>query len=251
MQLNDIGYVFKDFLSMHFQSRRETSSADPDWYYFLHIPKTGGTTFRYCLYNYFSPRIIYPNSLDFFLKQNGCYLEWPQFKADLDHYFSTEKKVLIGHYGIAPLSQLRASRPKTLSIFRDPKTRFISSLQYHLEPGRRYHGKSVDQILAENGSAEGNMQARSLGYRPKRENINHILDRLHSLDVICIFEEFDRSLEVVNRKLGWSLQPTPPRNAAKNKIELSNSQLDHINSLCMTDYLVYKECLEIFSDQCL
>jgi hypothetical protein len=43
-------------------------------FFFMHIPKTGGTTFRHMLYNHFPDGTYYPSTQDLW-KNNGSYLD--------------------------------------------------------------------------------------------------------------------------------------------------------------------------------
>ena len=71
--------------------------AASEWYYFLHIPKTAGTTFRFVLYDYFEQAEIYPNYYELTVKQQSQYLVWKVLREKEDKVFHEGKKLLIAH----------------------------------------------------------------------------------------------------------------------------------------------------------
>ena len=64
-------------------------------YFFIHIPKTAGTTFRYLLYNHFNEEQIYPNQSQL-IKNGGGYLTKKEFITQIPSL--PENGIFTGHY---------------------------------------------------------------------------------------------------------------------------------------------------------
>ena len=120
---------------------------EEEWYYFMHIPKTAGTTFRYVLYDYFKQTRIYPNYFELLFKQKSQYIGWGKFKEGEDNFFPKGKQLLVGHFGTAPIKQYKDHPPIVLSFVRQPVKRVMSSIIFHQDVTRRFHGLSIDDIL--------------------------------------------------------------------------------------------------------
>lgn len=222
-----------------------------DWYYFLHIPKTAGTTFRYVIYEGFKQAEIYPNYYELNAKQNSTYLSWKSFKENEQDLFPKSKRWLIGHFGWAPLRHYDVHPPRVLVFFRKPIDRVKSSIIYHRKRGRVYSELSMDEILNNHSEREGLMQARQLGYRAKANNQQRVLKNLEKVDFIGISEQFERSLELCNAHFGWNLANVAKRNVGKYSDEFFTSdQLERIEEACSVDQVIYNKAVQLFEERC-
>lgn len=245
MDLHDIKLLMRHGLEFFDQGR---SDIQDDWYYFIHIPKTAGTSFRYALFEEFRASEIYPNNLDFYLRQRGRYLSWHELNLRKDDLFPDTKRMLVGHFHLGPLSNsFRETSPKTMCFLRDPVDRVASSISYHREPGRRYHGMDFDKILEEFGEFEGTMQARHLGYRAKSNNLEQVYESLTRLDAIGLTEEYARSICLFNQTFGWSMSVGARKNQADSRRPaLTEGHLDAIAACCRVDLEVYSRARTMF-----
>ena len=64
---------------------------------------------------------------------------------------------------------------------------------------------SIDEVIDKYLNKEGSLQARQLGYHPRR-GIDETMKNLESLDFIGLSERFDESLDLCNKTFGWSLK---------------------------------------------
>ena len=82
MDISDVPFLLKN-VKDHF-SRSQSLSEDV-MYYFMHIPKTAGTSFRYSLYDYFNTTSIYPGPIEYFVQQKAQYLNWKNSLLKLEN----------------------------------------------------------------------------------------------------------------------------------------------------------------------
>lgn len=221
-----------------------------EWYYFLHIPKTAGTTFRFVLYDYFDQSEIYPNYYELAVHQKSRYLGWKKYKEKEKSLFHNGKKILIAHFGWLAMNHYKDHPPKTLTFLRDPIKRVKSAIIYLQQSGRMYEGLTIDEIINDYVIREGSMHARQMGYRPKRDNMSQALKNLESIDFIGISERFDDSLTLCNYTFGWDLQPIPKRNVGSYKPdEFTPEQIEKITKACEIDYIIYHRGVELFEER--
>lgn len=241
------------YILEHLKSKFDKSRFDrttDKWYYFLHIPKTAGTTFRYTLYNYFDQAEIYPNYFELMVCQRSEYFDWKEYRDREPQLFSQKKRLLIGHFGWAPLRFYKHNNPSTLTFLRDPVNRVKSAILYHQQRDRKYKDLAIDDILDQYAIVEGTLQARHLGYKAKKDNMQRALENLESIDFIGIAEQFDRSLVLCNHTLGWNLEAIPKRNVGSNTDNsFSPEHIAKIESACELDYIIYRRGVELFNER--
>lgn len=229
---------------------KEFSRENDQWYYFLHVPKTAGTSFRFVLYDYFKQYEIYPNYPRLIFGQGSQYIGWKQFKAQEQNLFPIHKKVLIGHFGQNPIQFYKSNPPITLSILREPIERVKSSIIYHMIKGRRYHGMSIDEIIDQYAHREGLVQPQMFGYRSKEKNLDQALRNITNLDFVGISERFEQSIQLCNHKFDWTLKTIEKKNVGLyNKDSFTVDQIERIKDACEIDFKVYARALELFEER--
>jgi len=122
------------------QSSLQYKLKNDDILYFLHIPKTAGTTFATVLENYFDLDSICPEQL------------WHELLPEKKLNF-LKYKLIWGHYGYC-LYQILPKKPVYITILRDPIEQTISSIEHRIhDPDPRFiHlnefiGKTLHEIL--------------------------------------------------------------------------------------------------------
>lgn len=211
---------------------------------FLHIPKTGGTTFRNILSRHFQDEDRYPNQADL-LSNGGKYL--PIKKLLLEKESFTRKKLIIGHYGIELIGHLHQG-VKTLAFFRNPIDRIFSHIKHIQLYDSHLKGADPDHILDKRYNAIVNLQAKMMGFDRKKKNTDSVKKNIQSLDFIGIQERYDESLDLCNRSFGWHLEKGPKMNVSKTKkcLELSNSSMSRICRRLSPEIATYNTACRIF-----
>lgn len=250
MDLNNINFILRDIIRLG-MTRGRKAVHGADWFYFLHIPKTAGTSFRFSLYDYFPPQQIYPNTVEHYLKQKSQYISWQQYVEKVHHRFNGRKTMLVGHFGLNPLTFYRENPPKTLCFLRHPVNRVMSTIIYHRQKNRRFANLSVNEILDKHVRREGSLQSIYLGYDFAEDNWQDCHRQLRALDFIGISEQFDLSLRLCNRTFGWNLRSVSPRNVGRYSPSVFTPEhISRIEEITETDRLLYDKALRIFHQRC-
>lgn len=231
---------------------RQTKAAD-EWFYFLHIPKAAGTSLRYALYEKFRAHEVYPNNVDYYFRHRAKYISVKQLQQRKEQLFPQWKKLLIGHFQLFPLDKnFRSPPPRSICFLRHPVDRVVSSIDYLRASGRRYQGLSFEQVLSEYGEQEGRLQACSLGYKPRRRNMQQVLENLEKIDVLGVVEHYRRSIQLINREFNWELNSDYRKNvSAKTHGAASDNMLrEQVAAYCELDLTLYEYGLKRFEAHC-
>lgn len=183
-------------------------------FFFMHIPKTGGTTFRKMLTNYFQEDCYYPSQEDL-IHNNGKYFS----QKELLEYHSSilEKSLIIGHYNMDIVPYLK-SDVKIIAFFRNPIDRVLSHVNHLINHDIIFKGKDPNYVIKNRISSISNIQSRAMGFKPKSKNFKVVLNSLKKLDFIGIMEYYDESLESINNKYNWNLKYEVAENASNSSL---------------------------------
>lgn len=249
MDLIDIKYLFKHILKLNFNQTALNSDLE-EWFYFMHIPKTAGTSIRYSLYDQFPSNKVYPNNVDYYIKNNAKYIPPKVFRENHKNILKTDIKLLMGHFGIFPIHNCRNTKPRTFAFFRNPVDRVISELNYHSKKGRRYHGLTLNEKITISKRNNGWLMASQLGYFPKRKNIEEAIENFRYIEVVGLTEYFSESIELLNKTFNWTLSNNYHRNKHKDSLQLKDSHVEEIREFCEVDIVIYQKAKEIFFEKC-
>jgi len=250
VDIHDFKYLVKHLWELT-TAKNSNHLIEEDWYYFMHIPKTAGTSIRYALFDQFSGNEIYPNNVDYYLKRRGSYIKYKDFIQKPKAYVTPKIKVLTGHLRLFPIEHCRAKKPKTFTFFRDPVKRIVSSVNYHSINGRRLEKLSLtEKINRIKSKNEGKRMATFFGYDSNENNIEEVLRQIENVDAIGLMEHFDQSLQNINQTFSWDLKSDIHKNKKKAKTTLDPLLLQAIQEACHIDSIVYNHAKKIFLNQC-
>ena len=210
-------------------------------YFFLHIPKTAGTTVRYLIYDAFDDSSIYP-SLKTLRNNGGSYIiqrDLINNKGILPH-----NGVIIGHYTYNLVRHLDPS-VKTITFLREPIARTISQVKHIIRHEPQYKNSSASEVLTQCHKRLTNLQSRMLGYQAAKHNVELIIENLSAIDCVGITEQLSDSIDELNALFRWNLKyaPTKDKNVASpsGEVEFMKADIAYIESINQVDLMIYNK----------
>lgn len=239
-------------------------------YFFIHIPKTAGTSFKKMLFSEFKKDRIFANEFD----QKRFGWKYPPLE---EYLFLSQKDIdtidlLVGHI---PFFLNRIFEDKddvlTFTFLRDPVNRVVSNLNYikfylssrHLEY-RKYEKYSIEKIYDELGPNMANIQIRYFAdrsFRPpyyfnQRKKLDDIgfenaKVNLDKVSFIGITELFSQSVELFNRRnFGIKIGDVVEVNKTPQNEEVQNDFLRRITTDNKLDIEFYEYGKRLFFQRC-
>lgn len=220
---------------------QEGVNSGDDRFFYIHIPKTAGTSFRVMLYDLFHQREIYPNSHE--LDQSPEY----QVYFDLDRLFCLSDKMsmiklLVGHFPFSSGSVF-GQTPKYLVFLRNPIDRTLSHLFHIKRTIPEYQNKDLEYIVESEINQITNVQVSFLGY-----DLESAKSNLSKCSFIGLTDEFDTSILLCEKIFGWNFKKLHKKNVrSKNdKTLISPKILEKISECNRQDDSLYKHGKNIF-----
>lgn len=217
-------------------------------YFFLHVPKTAGTSFRVMLQNQFDASEIFPNEK--MIMELGGYPRYPELKSNYSEKLK-QIKLLVGHYPLIT-GKLMGSDTKILAFFREPVERILSFLNYYRATDARYRESSFEHILESEKHQTANQQVKLLsdGYFERGVSRLEIAKKnLSKLDFIGISESFEKSVLLAQKMFNWDLKTIKKVNVTADKAVLSENLIEKIREMNSEDCILYEEIKKIHLEQ--
>ncbi len=177
-------------------------------YFFLHIPKTGGTMIRHALYGLFPQKMIFPN-LQQIRQNNGYYPPIEDIRSDEERMLVIQ--LVAGHYRFSDMSHLKFDDKeiKTFTFLRDPIQRVISHVFHGKSHSPSLRNMTVEEIINNQNYWPNinNLQTRYFAPISFRERITETsftkaIDNLSGMDFIGTLDDVNGSLSMLSRFLG-------------------------------------------------
>jgi len=185
------------------------------YYFFIHIPKTAGSSFRNMLYRQFPQDLIYPNRKDIKANQG----RYPNRKTTIETLTDSQRDIqfLMGHYPFIMKKKLPIP-PECIVFLRDPVERAISNL-YHLQRHNPQFQNTSAQVMIESANWQiNNLQVRYMSdwqFRPNKlytaetklgsKAIIRAKKHLDACAFVGFTERFEESVAVLQQKFNWNL----------------------------------------------
>jgi hypothetical protein len=231
---------------------------------FLHIPKTAGTTLKHIFQHQYEPKEVFE-----------LYSLQQKPRKGIDEYLSLSKKqqsrikMITGHIGFGLHEYL--DRPyKYITVLRNPVKRVISYYQLHQrrKPQEIAARVSLEEFVRTWDSCQNDM-TKYLSQDKIKAQLTFAKDHIHSpilctqssleqaklnlkqnIEVVGLLEQFDQTLILLKRNLGWKVFPYVKHNVTKNRSQAENiptSTLELIRSLNQFDIQLYDYAKELFA----
>ena len=221
-------------------------------FFFLHIPKTAGTSFRIMLDEIFEQPEIFPNVGDI-LANGGKYPEVEQFFKK-GPKFKEKVKLFLGHFSYYRGEEIFKDSPKRIVFLREPISRAISNV-FHLKKFTpSYENKSLDEIANLNNGSIDNMQVRYLSDEIRKNKVDRgDLQRakynLSKCSFVGITERFDESVDLIQKTFKWKFSESLTKNVnSKRNDKLVSPELRaHIEKMNKLDKELYEFGCDLFA----
>jgi len=234
-------------------------------YFFLHIPKTAGTSFRKLLQTKFQDEETFPSRSDFEKRIQRRKYNSVKFLHNLPDSTSNKVKLLFGHYFFGAGDIFYGKTPFQRLIFlRDPVDRAISAI-FHLKYISRftqYRNLSHEEIFDLEIERFSQMYVKKLsGYDAsfksediKEKDFKNSIDNLSKFDFVGITEEFNKSIQLAEKMFNWKLGSVERQNqnikAKKDKVDLEQKFIEKIKQVNHFDLKLYQMAKEMFKVSC-
>lgn len=208
--------------------------------FFVHIPKTAGTSFRKSAESYFgSDHVVYdysPNSVETSdllrstVYENGDVFEFGEALR------AQRKKFLSGHVPAVKYVHLFGAS-QTVTFLRDPIQRVMSEY-YHFVRHNGYEGDFP-----------------SFYRQPQFVNrLSKLLNRmpLEAFGVLGLTEAYEASLDILNDRFSTQIQHTVMNTGRQDRgksYDIPQAQLDELNELNSADRQLYDKGVTIFQQR--
>jgi hypothetical protein len=254
------------------------NSMTDDTFFFMHIPKTAGTSLRALLEQRFNKNEICPIS----------YVTEFQNTPDPTAYLK-QYRFIRGHLPYDYIRRLLGYDPITLTMLRHPVDRLVSNWAFFQElvipeglvPPKymmRARTLSLEEFVAEivayqqpgTASKMGNIQTIQLGadtqtLYSKEDSEDVVLQHSSEIDLACakqvlptfawvgLTERYEDSLALMAYTFGWWPVRTIRRlNVTARRPQLSQlspTLLDQCNAICQLDLQLYEHAVELFNQR--
>lgn len=228
--------------------------------FFIHIPKTAGTSFRNMLFRLIRQEAAFPNLQD--LGGNaGNYIDLGHLQEGLKQC-GRNIRFLTGHYPFAA-GELLSGRCQYFVFLRDPIDRTISNLLHFQRNQPDCQGLGLLEIFEKHRWHLQNLQTRFLGlstmdelssfYRRELNSekmLDQALTNLEKCTFVGITEDFTNSVKIAEQLLGTQLGHELKRNVSPARSSNSEESLiAHLRAYLEQDILLYQHALDIFEKQ--
>jgi len=217
-------------------------------FFFMHVPKTAGTTFRKMLDRHAPEGHLWPDQK--FLKKNGN--RYPNRKQLIDNYKKElNSPIISGHYGME-IASLLPEDILILTFIRNPYERILSHIKHICALEKEFKG-DPNLVLESKFDMIMYLQSKMLNFKPHtREGAMKNLECIERINFIGLTEEFERSITLCNKMFDWNLEMIKPQNQRNNEIlaPLSGKNRSKIIRNLIPEIRSYSNVLAKFESLC-
>lgn len=260
---NEVQYapLLSTKINWKFHHNKSYKTKEGPLYYFVHIPKTAGTTFRLLLENSFKPINVLPSQRDI-IKNGGTYPSFNRLKELLDER-SRQTRFVTGHFPYS-LHSVFSNQVIKMVFLRDPIDRVLSNIFHMKNNDDTFKDLSLEYIYERGISHFSNLQTRHLidaEFSSKMQFLerNKLQGNLFSqakfnladCDFVGMTEHFEASVLLANKMFGFDLNPNKKVNVTKKKSTASPELIELIKKQNRMDTKLYKFGMQKFKYLCM
>jgi hypothetical protein len=232
------------------------AARDPT-YFFMHVMKTGGSTFVQHVQANFPPDAVYPGPRRGDERQRAYYM------IDDLRQISPERRrsirVYTGHFPFVAHELIAADI--TLAILREPVDRTLSVVRHHRRGEARLRGATLEEVYDDGWIFPlyvHNYQAKLFAMTPDDKLESHLdvidvdgprldiaLANLERVHVLGLYERYPEFLETMREEHGWTIGQVPDLQVSPDRDEVSASFRERIAADNAADVVLYERAREI------
>jgi hypothetical protein len=221
-------------------------------FFFIHIPKTAGTSFRKMLYRQFPGEDTYPTHEEIVL--NGGVYPFERELAEVDRRRSDRALLLVGHYGFGAGRRFFGHDDfARLTFVRAAVPRAVSNLLHFKRHAPNMRDLSLEAIFERARPSVSNAQVRALSALPGPCTERHLeiaKVNLQRCDFVGVTERFDESLFVASQQFGWNLGARVDTNRRPaDSPEVPPSLMTELEAANDLDRELYEFALRVFENR--
>ena len=229
--------------------------------YFLHIPKTAGTTLNALLDQHYSTDEILPKKL---FKKNALHVTAEDFPEEQAKAFRSYK-LIHGHFGGDILAQhlpgfrsmtiLRDPVARVVSLYNDWRTKSDYSYEHAIEPARELIDIARKASIAEFLLCGHELADRQFKDGQARQLVSTLAlhepadaqaacDRLDSMDLVGTTEMLEPTIHLLTQMMGWApiagFASLNRSNGSVKADQLDSKTREIIHEFTQADQIVYR-----------
>ena len=247
MDISNTKYLVKHAFELLDLRKKSLETHQP--YFFIHIPKTAGTSFLMSIYNAIPQQKIYPNYFEYAIRNKSRYLSLKELEQKNQLGVFNKYDWVCGHFSLED-SKYFNTAPIKICFFRNPVNRMISQLAHLKEKNNKYAKYTIEEII-NSRKMNYNLQATKMGYKASLANIAFAIENLNQLDFIGISENFSESMQLFNKSYHVQLEIDNEKNRSSREIleQIRTEYSDMIHENCKYDWMIYNKAKEIFEEK--
>ena len=235
-----------DLFATHFALFGELTKKPP--LFFIHVPKTAGTSIRHMLSQIISEEKIYPHWKEVSLQ--GGYL--PAYRlSEISSDRMLGLQLIMGHYPFRIASLF--SRARKVIFLRSPVERCISNL-IHLHTKKEIYKKmSLEELFETVHTQMDNLQVRYLATIPcprklTNKHLGNAISNLETCYFVGITEYFDLSIQLFEQQFDQKFSRKVRMNTMERKkdFSISSTLMDKIVDCNQLDIILYNAAVKLF-----
>jgi hypothetical protein len=236
------------------------TSAEPQRYLFMHIPKTAGMSLFQRLIHHHGERAVYPLAAD--RGRPGTYMSIGYLRDNFSVH-GDNLRVIAGHFPLC-VDEILGVRLTTFTILRDPVERALSLVRQHQQQDPEFRDSSLEDIYANPTLLHGlihNFMVKCLTMTADeierdvmtmvaydQARLERAKDNLeHRVELFGVQEDFEGFCRQLGDRFGWDLGVEPTYTNSTAAMDVSDEFRERIaydNALDVDLYRFAKQLLE-------